>query len=288
MEKLHLSININAPTEKVWFTMLYDATYRIWAEVFYKGSYFEGNWDQGSEMKFLAKDEQGNLGGMLGKIKENKLFESISIEYIANIVNGVEDTTSDMAKLILGAHENYTFKNNNDGTTELSIDMDLNAEMKAMLEPMWKTALQKLKELAETKPDNVTIEATIDAPMQLVWETWTKPEHIVNWAFASDDWEALSAENDLRKNGKFTTVMAAKDKSFQFPFGGVYTNVKENELIEYILGDGRYAKITFTQTPEGVKVSENFEIEGSNPKEMQKAGWQAIMDNFKKYTLSKK
>jgi uncharacterized protein YndB with AHSA1/START domain len=107
----------------------------------------------------------------------------------------------------------------------------------------------------------ITVKTTVKAPIEKIWEYWTKPEHIVNWAFASDDWEAPAAENDLRVGGKFKTVMAAKDKSESFDFTGAYTNVKENELIEYNMDDGRHVKIEFAETPEGVGTTQTFDPE---------------------------
>ena len=132
-------------------------------------------------------------------------------------------------------------------------------------------------------PNPITIQTTINAPIEKVWEYWSKPEHITGWAFASEDWEAPRAENDLRTGGKFTTVMAAKDKSASFDFTGTYTEVKENELIEYDMGDGRHVKVIFEQTPEGVRVTETFDPESVNSKDKQRSGWQSILDNFKKY-----
>lgn len=127
------------------------------------------------------------------------------------------------------------------------------------------------------------VETTIKAPLFKVWEYWNKPEHITKWAFASDDWEAPAAENDVRTGGKFKTVMAAKDKSASFDFTGTYTLVKENEIIEYDMDDGRHVKTEFKETPDGIKIIETFDPESENPLEMQKNGWQAILDNFKKY-----
>ena len=134
--------------------------------------------------------------------------------------------------------------------------------------------------------NSITVQTIINAPISKVWEYWNKPEHITQWAFASDDWEAYGAENDLREGGSFKTTMAAKDKSFSFEFGGVYSTVKENELIEYDMDDGRHVKIEFSEVPEGVKVVETFDAEQENSAEMQRAGWQAIMDNFKKHVES--
>ena len=133
----------------------------------------------------------------------------------------------------------------------------------------------------------ITVETIVQAPTGKVWEFWTKPEHITHWAFASDDWEAPHAENDVRVGGKFKTVMAAKDKSDRFDFTGAYTNVKKHQLIEYDMDDGRHVKVEFAELPEGVKVTETFEPEKTNPESMQRAGWQAILDNFKKYVEGK-
>jgi len=132
----------------------------------------------------------------------------------------------------------------------------------------------------------ITIETTVNAPIETVWDVWNKPEHITRWAFASQDWEAPRAENDLRTGGSFKTRMQAKDGSEGFDFEGVYTNVEDEKLIEYDMPDGRHVKITFEKTPEGVKITETFDPESKNSEDLQRAGWQAILDNFKKYTES--
>ena len=136
----------------------------------------------------------------------------------------------------------------------------------------------------KTMKNAITVQTVVNAPMEKVWECWNKPEHITGWAFASVDWEAPAAENDLRVGGKFKTTMAARDKSAGFDFTGVYTNVKEHELIEYDIDDGRHVKVEFAELPGGgVKVTETFEPENENPETMQRSGWQAILGNFKKY-----
>lgn len=133
----------------------------------------------------------------------------------------------------------------------------------------------------------VTIESTVNAPVDKVWASWSNPEDIKNWCAASDDWHAPKAENDLKEGGRFSTRMEAKDGSFGFDFGGVYTSVKENELIEYTLDDDRKVKIRFAPDGDATKIVESFEAEDINPVEMQQGGWQAILDNFKKYTEGK-
>jgi len=130
----------------------------------------------------------------------------------------------------------------------------------------------------------ITVENSINVPVEKVWEYWTKPEHIIKWCNASDDWHTPRAENDLRVGGKFASRMEAKDGSMGFDFGGVYDAVRNNEYIEYTIGDGRKVKINFSTQGNKTKVVESFEAENTHSIEMQRGGWQAILDNFKKYT----
>jgi len=129
----------------------------------------------------------------------------------------------------------------------------------------------------------ITVKTTINASIEKVWNFWTLPEHITKWSFASPDWHTPYAENDLREGGKFKSTMAAKDGSMSFDFEGEYTLVKQNKAIEYIMADGRKVEISFNEIPNGVEVIESFDPETQNPEEMQRGGWQAILDNFKSY-----
>lgn len=130
----------------------------------------------------------------------------------------------------------------------------------------------------------VTVETTVYTPVERVWKYWTEPKHITKWNNASDDWHTPFAENDLRVGGKFLSRMEAKDGSFGFDFSGVYDEVRINEGISYTIGDGRKVNITFISQENETKIIETFESENINPIELQKGGWQAILDNFKKYT----
>lgn len=132
----------------------------------------------------------------------------------------------------------------------------------------------------------VEIRTFIKRPIGEVWGKYTLPEHIVNWNHASDDWHTPSAENDLRPGGVFSYRMAARDGSFEFDFSGVYDEVIINRNISYTLDDGRKVFVYFIEENDGVEVIIRFEAESSNSKEMQKAGWQAILDNFNKYVSS--
>jgi uncharacterized protein YndB with AHSA1/START domain len=135
----------------------------------------------------------------------------------------------------------------------------------------------------EGKAD-ITIKATVNAPVETVWRYWTEPEHIKKWNNASEDWHTTAAENDLRVGGAFLSRMEAKDGSFGFDFSGVYDEVKLYQSIVYTLGDERKVKITFTSEDQKTEVAEIFEAESTHSIEMQEAGWQAILDNFKRYT----
>ncbi|WP_214816655.1 SRPBCC family protein [Exiguobacterium sp. s131] len=126
----------------------------------------------------------------------------------------------------------------------------------------------------------VTISALVDAPIDTVWKLWTDPDHIKQWNHASDDWHTTEAENDLRIDGKFRSRMEAKDQSMAFDFEGVYEEVEVNELIQYRLEDERRVRISFSSEGDQTKVVEVFDAESMNPVEMQRLGWQAILDNF--------
>jgi uncharacterized protein YndB with AHSA1/START domain len=134
-----------------------------------------------------------------------------------------------------------------------------------------------------TEQKNITVEATINAPIETVWQCWTEPKHIVNWNNASDDWHTTEATNDLKIGGKFSSIMAAKDGSFSFDFWGIYDAVETHKLLAYTLGDGRDVTISFSKKGNQTTVTEIFEPEDENTIELQKGGWQAILDNFKKY-----
>ena len=130
----------------------------------------------------------------------------------------------------------------------------------------------------------ITVTTIVNAPMAKIWQYWTNPEHIVKWNSASSDWHTTKSENDLRTGGRFVARMEAKDGSFGFDFGGTYTAIKENKSIAYTLDDERKVAIIFDTNGDSTTITETFETESENPAETQRGGWQAIMDNFKKYT----
>jgi uncharacterized protein YndB with AHSA1/START domain len=132
----------------------------------------------------------------------------------------------------------------------------------------------------------ITVTAKINAPLEKVWNLWTDPNHITKWNNASDDWHTPRAENDLRTGGKFLSRMEAKDGSMGFDFIGVYSLVDPLKRIAYTMEDGRKAEITFSENGGVTDISESFEAENMNSIELQEAGWQAILNNFRKYAES--
>jgi uncharacterized protein YndB with AHSA1/START domain len=135
--------------------------------------------------------------------------------------------------------------------------------------------------------ETVTIQITVQAPLNKVWDFWTGVEHIAGWAFASDDWGAEGITNHVEKDGTFSSRMFARDGSFEFIFSGTYDEVIEQTSLKYTLDDGRAVQVNFKDTPQGVSITQCFEPESENSVEVQRAGWQAYLDNFKKYVESK-
>jgi uncharacterized protein YndB with AHSA1/START domain len=129
----------------------------------------------------------------------------------------------------------------------------------------------------------ITIETTVRAPLEAVWKAWTTPADIVRWNAASDDWHTTRATVDLRVGGSFSSRMEAKDGSVGFDFEGVYSDVVAHQRIAYAMEDGRAVVVEFVPEGDAVRVRETFDAEASNPVEMQRAGWQAILDRFARH-----
>jgi uncharacterized protein YndB with AHSA1/START domain len=129
----------------------------------------------------------------------------------------------------------------------------------------------------------ITVEVLINAPMEIVWKTWNTPSDVMIWNTASEDWHTTHSEIDLKIGGKFSSRMEAKDGSFGFDFWGTYSQIEEPTFLEIFLGDGRKMSVFFTPEDAQTKVKEVFEAETENTIDLQKSGWQAILNNFKKY-----
>ncbi|MDP3469093.1 MAG: SRPBCC family protein [Daejeonella sp.] len=134
------------------------------------------------------------------------------------------------------------------------------------------------------KKDKIIIQVSVSADIEKVWDYYTLPEHITKWNFASDDWQCPHASNDMRVGGKYLARMEAKDGSFGFDFEAVYDQIIVGERFSYTMPDGREVQVTFNDADGKTEVSISFDAETENPLEMQRAGWLAILNNFKKYT----
>ena len=134
--------------------------------------------------------------------------------------------------------------------------------------------------------EKVRVEAVIDRKRDDVWMLWNAPEHITRWNFASDDWCCPRAENDLRVGGRLCNRMEAKDGSFGFDFEAIYDEVESESRLAYTMTDGRQAETRFEDLGDSTRVTTLFDAEASNPVDLQQAGWQAILNNFKKYVES--
>lgn len=134
--------------------------------------------------------------------------------------------------------------------------------------------------------NQITVQSTISADTKKVWDYYTNPKHIIHWNFASDDWQCPWAKNDLRVGGKYSARMEAKDGSFGFEFEAIYDNIVELKSFTYTMEDGRKASVDLESLGNKTKVTVSFDPENQNPEEMQRGGWQAILDNFKKYVES--
>ena len=133
----------------------------------------------------------------------------------------------------------------------------------------------------------ITVETVVDATPQAVWDAWNNPADIKQWNTAQDDWHTTRSSVDLREGGKFMSRMEAKDGSVGFDFEGTYTRVVPQQAVEYRMSDGREVQVEFSETPDGVRVRETFDAETENSPELQRAGWQAILDNFRRHVESK-
>lgn len=281
MQKINFSITINAPKEKVWNSLWDIFHYSTWTSVFAEGSGVKtDNWKEGSKVLFV----DGNGSGMVSMVAANRPNEYMSFRHLGMVKEGVEDTSSESAGAWAGAQENYTLTGDN-GTTALSLEMDITDDLREYFMKTWPLALDKVKGLAEgTIKPVITISAEVNAPIEKVWKSWTTPEHLMMWNHASDDWHCPAAVMDVRTGGKFSATMAAKDGSFSFDFGGDYNEVKPAEHILATLGDGRQWNTYFKSAGNKTIVTERFEAEGMHSLEMQQGGWQAILNNFKVYT----
>ena len=137
--------------------------------------------------------------------------------------------------------------------------------------------------MEEQKRVSITVETTVAVSPELAWAYWTEPRHITQWNQASDDWHTPSAEQDLRVGGRFSSRMESRDGKFGFDFWGIYDAVEPYRLIAYTIGDERKVSVLFDAVRGGTQITETFEAETENSVDLQRTGWQAILDSYKRY-----
>ncbi len=278
MQKKEYKIKINATPQKVWFALWDDNHYRNWTSVFCEGSYAKtDNWKEGSRVHFLTPDGKG----MFSNVSENRPFEIMEFTHIGNIDNFKELPLDEETKQWSGGKERYVITESN-GETTVSVTIDIYEKYMEFFDTAFPKGLEKVKALAENF--YITVQTSVNASIEKVWEKWNNPGDIIKWCTATETWHTPTAENDLRIGGLFKYRMEAKDGSMGFDFGGTYTAVEENKNIEYTMADGRKAKIIFEKQEDRVTITESFEAETMNTFDLQRDGWQAILNNFKKLT----
>ncbi len=286
MKKFTKSIEIAADQRTVWETVVDPLKYEAWAENFGKGSHFEGGWNTGDAIRFLARNDEGQLGGVVSRIAESRYPEFLSIQHMGIVNDGVEDVNSEMAREWANFFENYHMDPVEEGRMRFTVDMGIGEEYMDMFDDMWPSALDSIKNISEEcyrKPMSITVRAVVQRPLPQVWAAFTQPEHITGWNFASDDWYCPKAENHPEAGGRFVYTMSAKDGSVAFDFSGTYSEVVFHERIGSSLDDGRALSVIFKNVAEGVLVEETFTAEGENTLWLQRQGWQAILKNFAAY-----
>lgn len=280
MKKLEFTIDINAPAEKVWYSLWDEENYKNWTSAFCEGSYVVTDYKEGSKAHFLSPSGEG----MFSSVSINKPFEIMSFNHIGILKNFEEQPIDDETKLWSGCEEKYELSEN-DGKTTVKASVDVIDQHVDYFDQSFPNGLKKLKEIAENPSvKSISIYTTVNASIEKVWDYWTNPKHIVNWNNASDDWHTPKASNDLRVGGIFSSTMAAKDGSMSFDFEGKYSEIETYKKIVYQIADGRNVTITFYVIDDKVIITETFEPETENSSELQRSGWQAILNNFKKYT----
>lgn len=282
MKRKQYKTIINAPRERVWEELWGKGSYEEWTSAFSEGSKVETDWNEGGKILFLNAENEG----MVARIEVKKEPEKMVFRHLGMVdKNGKEDLESEQVKAWSGAEEIYLLKEI-DNKTELVVQLDLDEGHVAFFDGAWPKAFEKLRSLAEAdkqESKRISVSTVVKAPLQKVWLYWTEPEHITQWNQANADWHCPAAENDIRENGKFSYRMEARDGSNGFDFEGIYDRVVPYRNISYILGDGRKVDIHFKEREGSVQIDETFEAEKTFPLEMQRTGWQTILENFREH-----
>ncbi len=275
MKQISFSTTINAPAEQVWFHLWNKSNYENWTKVFSEGSSALSDWKKGSRIYFLIPSGDG----MYSEISEMIPNQQITFRHLGELKKFEEQGVD---KNWMDSDESY-FLTEENNQTKLTITLTIDEKWEKFFGDTFPKALELIKKDAE---DNIvkliTVQTLIDKPLEEVWEKYTKAEHIVNWNFASDDWNCPKAYNEVKTGGQFSHRMESKDGSMGFDFEGTYSEVIPQKKLAFNLGE-RKVWTEFIPFNGKVLVLGNFEPENVHSIYMQRDGWQAILENFKKY-----
>lgn len=270
---------IKATSQTVWFVLWDDYHYRQWTSVFSEGSYAKTDqWKKGSRVHFLS--QEGN--GMYSEVAENEPNKKMVFRHLGEIKNGIEEPGN---QAWAGAMEGYELKEEN-GLTTLTANMDMTEDFEAYFSKTIPLALERVKDLSENF--FISVQTTVNHPVSSAWDTWNNPDDIIQWCTATETWHTPKASNDLTVGGKYFYRMEAKDGSMGFDLIGIYSHIEPKKQLEYSMEDGRKVKIFFSEKNGQTTILEQFQPENQNSLDLQRAGWQAILDNFKKHCEGKK
>ena len=286
MKKIQQSITINVPREVVWAAIINDKKFRLWCVAFEPGSHFVGGWQQGQSIRFLMKDGQGQLHGMQSEIAVSEHLRRITLHNVGVVNGDVVDFDSDEAKKWINTYEMYELEQISPQSTRFSVNVETHEDYFDDMSGAWSQALLNLKEVCENNQApfvSITVTTDVQVPVEKAWMCWTSTEYVEKWNHASADWYCPAAGNDLRVGGRFIYTMASLDGRVSFDFAGTYTDVVHGDRITSQLDDGRRVWVTFEAAgPESTRVVEVFEAEYVNSLDLQRDGWQAILDNFRR------
>lgn len=259
--------------------------YRAWTSVFHENSHFTGTWVTGNELLFSdGKD------GMISEVTVCDYPTTIELVTRGLLQNNMPDYTSSLALPWIGTTERYEFTIIDAQTTQFHVMMSVNPDFAAEFETTWPAALLRLKSVCETNIasyQTITLVADITAPLTTVWQALLNPDDIQNWNFADPSWYCPAAINTPDVGGRFCYTMAARDQSMSFDFTGTFTTIQPESVLEYLLDDGRFVSIQLTQQTDSIHLVQKFDAETVNSLELQRQGWQAILDNFTAYVETK-
>ncbi len=279
MQRLYFEQMINASPHVVWSILWEDATYRKWTAVYSEGSYAVGAFREGSRIHFLGPDGSGIYSDVVRMAPE----EQMRFKHIGEIKNFQEQEIA-TGESWYGAIEQYDLEEQESGTL-LKMILDTTSSFAEFMKATCPKALARVRTLAETGgTGQIQISTTLEGvSKEKAWNAYTQPLSIEQWNFATEDWHCPRAIADLSEGGRFAYTMAAKDGSNSFDFTGSFTKVDPFDMLNYKLDDGRNVFINFLDENERVHVSVLFDAEDENPAELQREGWQAILDNYARF-----